>query len=864
MDIGIDLGTTYSVIAVNGMVKKRGNYPESQYLGEYDVSLIPCPQGEVVIPSAFWCDPDDPSRVVVGREAKALANNGETPILFSKRMIGTTTLLRIGKNEFTAKQVATHILRYLKRCAEDALGTAVSRAVITHPAYFSQNQIEETRLAAIDAGFDMSDGEQMLMEPVAAALAYITADPRENVTVMTYDLGGGTFDVSVLERRDGLITMKSFDGNPLLGGYNFDRRLANWIIERTRKLLEGSGRSIIFEENAPSSSWSRLLQLAEYIKEKLSEQPTAKFPYPIKAPDILQDTSGQDVVISDRINREQYAALIQDLLDDSVDKARNALRKAGIKPQNLDVIVLAGGSSYGKWVEKTVKEAFPETMVVLESGPDSCVAVGAAIVAKELAPSLTPSGAEFEILADIPRVWGWPTVTIAGTVRRAGGDPLEGSVRGGLAAILQTPEAGEIGPVPLNDESVFIFQDVELLMGEPTRLRVTIIDREGRELTAQHLSIEYTDSDRVIPPMRVVPKPVYLRTASGLITIANEAEPLPIKPREIRLEKIHDDSTIALDIMQGIDCVTTIKIQDIPADAGSGSAVCLKIGIDRYNTMRGTATIRRKDGTMATEWPVEISFPPIEIPSLPELENTFRRLEAKREQEIHNGGPVRRTMLGIKGEALAKRIRSLLEEELIELQEVDQAIKELTALLNPNQDQLQPPQNDFDKLAENCLTAISETDSTDKQRYMSDLENIMVRGSDARLMRDLRKWRLAFHQLEGLYSRVTEPPPPPPEELPDTPDLKDMFHSQVIEELSTALEQMRQLVASKPDFKAVYLPRCEDVERDINDMRKRIEAIDDSLKPESALFKLQMIGKSKPKLKKKIGEIKDDLRKGGM
>ncbi len=136
MDIGIDLGTTFSVVAVKGNPKLAPGYPPGMYLPECDVTIIPTPDGDMTFPSVFWVDPEDPEEVLVGMPAKQKAEDGQAPIMFSKRSIGTQEQHRIHDRTFTGKEVATHILQYLKRCAEQALGQPVHRAVVTHPAYF--------------------------------------------------------------------------------------------------------------------------------------------------------------------------------------------------------------------------------------------------------------------------------------------------------------------------------------------------------------------------------------------------------------------------------------------------------------------------------------------------------------------------------------------------------------------------------------------------------------------------------------------------------------------------------------------------------------------------------------------------------
>jgi molecular chaperone DnaK (HSP70) len=152
MDIGIDLGTTFSVIAVRGKVNLAADYPPPTYLPECDVTIIPTPQGDYTFPSVLWWDPAEPDTYLVGSEAKQKAEEGKRPILFSKRSIGTAESLRLSGRIFTAKEVAVQFLKYFKSCAEQALGHAVERAVVTHPAYFDRNQVQQTLEAAQEAG----------------------------------------------------------------------------------------------------------------------------------------------------------------------------------------------------------------------------------------------------------------------------------------------------------------------------------------------------------------------------------------------------------------------------------------------------------------------------------------------------------------------------------------------------------------------------------------------------------------------------------------------------------------------------------------------------------------------------------------
>jgi len=381
MDIGIDLGTTFSVIAVPGRVELSAGYPaQGEYLEECDVTIIPMPDASQTFPSVLWEDPDNPGELVSGMDAKQAAERGGDPILWSKRKIGTTELLPMGTRQLTAKAVATEVLKALKQAAEQALGQPVRRAVVTHPAYFDRNQVDETRLAAQAAGFDMALPEQMLMEPVAAALAYVRSDERDPLKVMIYDLGGGTFDVTILERRGGVINVKAFDGDHLLGGANFDRKLMQWLLAR----LQEKGRRIPYDEANPEHrGWrAQLLQLMEQTKERLSRTRTKKQKVDIRC-DFLLDEAGRRVQVLEQITQEEFVALIREELDVTLESSRRCLEKADLQAEDLDYLLLVGGSTYGPWVDDSVREAFAGVDII-QFRPDLCVAAGAAIQARLL------------------------------------------------------------------------------------------------------------------------------------------------------------------------------------------------------------------------------------------------------------------------------------------------------------------------------------------------------------------------------------------------------------------------------------------------------------------------------------------------
>jgi len=864
--IGIDLGTTYSVIAVYGEVKAKGNYPELQYFPECNITLIPDPDGTTAIPSAFWCNPDYPSEKVFGYDAKELAKEGKTPILFSKRSIGTTEILKIGDKNFTAKEVATEYLKYLKKCAETAMGYPVNKAVITHPAYFSLNQVEETKQAAIDAGFDMSDNEQMLMEPVAAAMAFIVADPREEITVLAYDLGGGTFDVTVLEKKHGLIISKAFDGNHLLGGYNFDKKLISWLLSRVRERIKESGRTFEIAEGNSSdqSCWSRLLQIAEKIKIELTNKPTPKAPVTIKIENVLFDTEGKSIQIIDRINREEYTALIADLLEDTIERSNNAIKKAGLSNQDIDLILLVGGSSHGQWVREAVQKAFPENIVMHHDSPDLVVAIGAAIISEQfikedkLGGNKTETAYDYTITVDIPYKTNVQSLKVIGSVRKSNGDMIEPEQLDDFYLMIR-PDENNIGAVKLNQDGFFLFRDIELLVDDVTKLTIELYDNNAILRCKEEIAFEYTDGGSGAVPTQVVPKSIFIKTANGLVTIAKEGERLPVKSKEIRLIKLNDDQTINLDIYQENDWVAAIVVDEIPEAAGEGSKVTLNIGITKKNIMQGKVVVKNTEGKLVAESNVNIAFPPIYIPELDELKEKFEKLENKRQEEIYNErDPKRRATLG-GGDKIADKIKGLFAAEgMKDRQEINQTIQELEKVFVIKKDEFEPPKEEYEELLKECNLLIElkkdEKDYSDNVKILAEIEKTK---NESFLTKDKRKWSVSFNNLRKLHHKLTKVQKKEDEDeeqiIAPTDELKDYFHEHIVDDLRTKLRQKKKTEEASGIYKSEkHDSRVEKIKQQINQLSIRINAIPDDTKNTVALAKLQALVREKSKIKKRL------------
>jgi molecular chaperone DnaK len=344
--IGIDLGTTNSCVAV-----MEGGEPV----------VIPNAEGARTTSSVVAFT--KAGERLVGQIAKRQAvTNHENTISSIKRDMGTNRKVQIGDKSYSPQEISAMILAKLKADAESYLGETVNQAVITVPAYFNDAQRQATKDAGKIAGLEVL---RIINEPTAAALAY-GLDKDISQKILVYDLGGGTFDVSILEIADDVIEVLATNGNTRLGGDDFDERIVNWMVDEFRK-EQGIDLS---KDNA---AMQRLKEAAEKAKIDLSGVMQSN----INLPFITMDASGPkhlDLTLS----RAQFNKLTEDLVKATEIPVQNALRDAGLKASDLDKVVLVGGSTRIPAVQDKVKELTGHDPYK-GINPDECVAIGAAI-----------------------------------------------------------------------------------------------------------------------------------------------------------------------------------------------------------------------------------------------------------------------------------------------------------------------------------------------------------------------------------------------------------------------------------------------------------------------------------------------------
>ena len=345
--IGIDLGTTNSCVAV-----MEGGEPV----------VIPNAEGNRTTPSVVAFSKN--GERLVGQIAKRQAvTNPDNTVISIKRDMGTNKKVKIEGDEFSPQEISAMILQKLKSDAENYLGQSVTQAVITVPAYFSDSQRQATKDAGKIAGLEVL---RIINEPTAAALAFGMDKEDEDQKIMIYDLGGGTFDVSILDIGDGVFEVLATNGNTHLGGDDFDERIINYLVDEFKK-------SNGIDLKADKMAMQRLKEAAEKAKIELSGMQQTQ----INLPFITADANGPkhlDVTLT----RAKFEELISDLIEETKIPVQNALKDAGITAADLHKVLLVGGSTRVPAVQEAVKEITgkePDKGI----NPDECVAIGAAI-----------------------------------------------------------------------------------------------------------------------------------------------------------------------------------------------------------------------------------------------------------------------------------------------------------------------------------------------------------------------------------------------------------------------------------------------------------------------------------------------------
>ena len=346
--IGIDLGTTNSCVAV-----MEGG----------EAVVIPNTEGNRTTPSVVGLN--NSGERLVGQVAKRQAiTNPHNTVASVKRHMGTDYKAHMGDKEYTPQEISAMILQKLKSDAEAYLGETVTQAVITVPAYFSDSQRQATKDAGKIAGLDVL---RIINEPTAAALAYGVDKESEDQKILVFDLGGGTFDVSLMEIGDGIFEVLATSGNNRLGGDDFDKKVIDWAVDNFKK---DTGIDL----SADKTAMQRLKEAAEKAKMELSTVTTSN----LNLPFISMDANGQPQHMDLTLTRAKFDELTADLVEKTMSPSRQAMSDAGISAGDIDKVILVGGSTRMPSIQEAIKK-LTNKEPCKGINPDESVAIGAAI-----------------------------------------------------------------------------------------------------------------------------------------------------------------------------------------------------------------------------------------------------------------------------------------------------------------------------------------------------------------------------------------------------------------------------------------------------------------------------------------------------
>ncbi len=732
--VGIDLGTTNSVIAV---------------LDATDSNLITgvdeC--GRMTFPSLVGYHPAQ-RRVVAGRAAQALRTIPDAttlPLSSVKRFMGLERGFPVGPLVIQPPEASAHVLRLLRDVLARTLNDArfmLDSAVVTMPAYFNHNQIEATRHAGELAGFEVVE---LLHEPTAAAIYYSWVLNHGDATYLVYDLGGGTFDVSVIRKRFQDYEVLGVSGDPFLGGDDFDRLLASHLLESPTGWQDANGKAVVPTEcvnldlatPTGAANFARLVHVAEGVKIDLTDQDVVER----YVPAVLRDDAGNELSLETRVERSTFHRLIRDKVDRTVDYCRDALARArertGLRLNDIDYIVLVGGSSRVPLVRETVRAAFgnaalPEHVRNLDPllhEPDLCVAYGAALRAATHGTRYlfqtdgvgAVSSPNLELHLTSPANTRDAAYHLAGVVRQI--DPASGLNLDGGSVRVRSLATGLTDEAFLDDRGSF-GQAVELQPETDNALEYTVCDGSGVELARLVGCVRHQGASRHLGrgvlPTQLITKPLQIE----VLNRSRQRVKQVVAPTGATLPGVfqckcrtHDQAgRVVVPIFEENRVIKQMVLTDLDESLPVGSPVEVELAVDVKHAITVRVRVRLGVGrgdrceTATIEAP-----PPPQRPTRREIDDVQRQIDELLPQFSGSFRTKLRARAGQLREDLLEALR--YEDEPKAIQRMAE-LRELLQNLEASKGQmLDPPWPRFAQLVQKCLDLAAQVaDATGRKR----------------------------------------------------------------------------------------------------------------------------------------------------
>lgn len=567
--IGIDLGTTNSVVAYWDRIAGKPK-------------IIPNQNGEFITPSVVGLN--EGGEIIVGRVARNRTYiDPNNTIVSVKREMGTKKEYLLKGKKMLPHQVSAIILNSLKEQAERYLGMTIERAVITYPIRFGEAQIDATRMAGELTGLMTSDEPLLLDEPSAALISTYGTYPISDGIKLVYDLGGGTFDISIISVIKGRPIYKATGGNPYLGGDDFDR----WLLELIqKKLIEEKYYDIELTKSTVEGRTA--LQILKIEAEKAKITLSSKESVPILIPELCVDKRGEIVTVDIVVTRSEFEDLIRETIEDSIHMCKEALKEANMSEQDVDEIILSGGSTQIPLVAELIEEAFGKKLRT-DINSVTCVAEGAAIFTATLSTETVKTKGEL-VEIRFPAGIQSPTSNkkplIAGKVR-----PFRSSLSLEDTKVIVSRDDSKFRiEVPLNKMNGFL---LELELKEETESTFQLlVKKNDKELGKYSFKIKHdSEAKTIYPPQALIPYPLSVGLREGKIAVLIEKNTsLPVEKTRIFYTSEDNQTTLRIPIYEGDypiaernKQIEEVMITNIPPGLPKGTEVevAFEIGKDR-------------------------------------------------------------------------------------------------------------------------------------------------------------------------------------------------------------------------------------------------------------------------------------------
>lgn len=779
--IGIDLGTTNSCV---------------YYLDASGTPVLVTVQKQKYkfFPSVVWSA--GPGKdVIVGHDAKTRLGEDPPPVATIKRKMGTTQTVPLAGRQQNAVEVSAHILRYAKKMVEQAAGDEIGGVIITVPAYFSAASKDDTKRAAVEAFFDGDSQRahgrvELLLEPEAAAYAYAHEDPAENLRILVYDLGGGTFDVTILEKSlDTGLSVVKFGGDPHLGGDNVDDRIASWLLyllrggtldaldrilaperypsgqrytvlqlllgndrERLKEFLLPGDRDLLLPADPPfaldldarNPEDLRRIQTLKKLAEAAKKDLTTQTETLIVKEGAFRDQNGLSVDVDTILSRADFDRLIGDLIDRTIECTHDTLYASNTNPQAIHRVLLVGGSSRMIVVREELEKIF--SCPILLADPDLIVARGAALRARSLNPPPLGNTEAAKLTLEFPFETNESSIDIAGTLA----EPLTGHaylLRDGRdvtdAGVSQTRFTFK--QVPLNAESINSFL-------------VEVVDSAEQlyasaEIVVRHNPHSVGIGDRLAPK---VTKPIRALGTKGMHPLFPEGRILPATEPFICYRATNDDH-IEVEFYELDRHLATLNITNVDPSLPIGSPIDLEITVTEHYSVVAVGTVRETGQKQHVEF--EISR--LDIPSLAKMDADFDQLMAQIDNDVELVRDINsRTNFFDRGSRLAASYQKARKELQPDHHKLFATLGEMQTLLieiRAAQSLMEPSREELRGLVAACRALagrVPDGGPVPKQHVLERLDALGRAAEEAWNREDANEWKLLHNELRKLHEQL--------------------------------------------------------------------------------------------------------------